>query len=166
MRLISAFFSFLKRRTELEIMPLGPDQIEACARIHQLSFAKGWSQNEFYNLLHDRNIIANYVRYLKSKRMCGFILSRRAADEAEVVTIAINPDDRRRGMANGLLQQHIKDLALMNVQRLFLEVDKNNHAAMKLYEKSGFIKVGERKAYYQNTVGKDSSAYIMRKDIH
>jgi [ribosomal protein S18]-alanine N-acetyltransferase len=158
-------FQFLKSTVKTDIAPLDSNKSQECAQIHQKSFIKGWSDADIDNLARERNVIANELKDHKSGKIYGFVLSRRAADEAEILSIAIDPKYRGRGWAAQLLKQHMKELAQLGVHKLFLEVDEMNIAACKLYDKCGFYKVGERQAYYETQSGQRSLAYILRKDI-
>jgi ribosomal-protein-alanine N-acetyltransferase len=159
------FFRFFIPTGKFQNRTLIPQHSGSCAHIHQKSFAKGWEETEIYHLLSDRNVIGNGLWQERSKKLLGFILSRKAADEAEILSIAIDPKYRGRGMAAHLLRDHMNELSQLAVRRLFLEVDKHNQPACKLYDKFGFYKVGERPAYYHNASGQPSSALILRKDL-
>jgi ribosomal-protein-alanine N-acetyltransferase len=97
--------------------------------------------------------------------MQGFILARAAADEAEILTIAVTPRRRGRGIAGRLLDANMAALATLGVKSLFLEVEAENHAARALYKRHGFETVGERKAYYRKADGGMAMAYILRKTL-
>ena len=64
-----------------------PRDAAALAALHVASFNRGWSEHEFEQLLTDRNVIAD--RAASGRRNVGFILSRRAADEAEILSVAV-----------------------------------------------------------------------------
>lgn len=83
----------------------------------------------------------------------GFILLRRAADEAEVITLAVMPRLRRLGVARRLLEAGLQHLAPQGVTRCFLEVASDNKPARGLYLAGGFAEVGRRAAYYQTPAG-------------
>jgi ribosomal-protein-alanine N-acetyltransferase len=93
--------------------------------------------------------------------MVGFILSRMAAGEAEILSVAVAPAWRGRGFARPLLDLHLRRLAGLGVDSVFLEVDENNAPARRLYRKAGFAEVGGRKAYYQE----GASALVLRRDL-
>jgi ribosomal-protein-alanine N-acetyltransferase len=100
-----------------------------------------------------------------SAAILGFIISRKVLDEAEVLTIAVAPEYRRRGTAAALLECHLSHLAMERVRRLFLEVDEANRAAKGLYAKFGFVEKGRREAYYRTSGGTRSAALVMQKDV-
>jgi ribosomal-protein-alanine N-acetyltransferase len=78
----------------------------------------------------------------------GVILLRRAADEADVVTLAVVPEARRRGIGAALLRAGLEGLRAAGVARVFLEVAQRNAGARALYAASGFMEVGVRRGYY------------------
>jgi ribosomal-protein-alanine N-acetyltransferase len=89
-------------------------------------------------------------------RLAGFILSRVAADEAEVLTLAVAPELRRKGLGAALLARAAREARTGGAKRLLLEVAADNHPALSLYERAGFAKVGARKAYYDRQGGADA----------
>jgi ribosomal-protein-alanine N-acetyltransferase len=80
----------------------------------------------------------------------GVVLARAAADEAEILTIAVAPEARRRGAARALLRAAIAAAAARGAMTLFLEVSAANAVARALYESEGFAQVGKRRGYYED----------------
>ena len=78
----------------------------------------------------------------------GFVLARVAGEEAEILTLAVAPPARGRGLGRALLQATISKARQMGAKACFLEVGADNPAALALYAGLGFTKVGARKAYY------------------
>lgn len=78
----------------------------------------------------------------------GIALARVAADEAEILTLAVIPAARRRGLGRALLAASASRAQALGAQRLFLEVSADNEAARALYVESGFRAVGRRRRYY------------------
>ena len=72
-----------------------------------------------------------------------------AADEAEILSIAVDAGHRGRGLSRNLLLTHLGHLAGRGVRTIFLEVEENNQPARRLYERAGFGVVGRRERYYQ-----------------
>jgi ribosomal-protein-alanine N-acetyltransferase len=93
----------------------------------------------------------------------AFALLRRAADEAEILTIATRPAARRQGHASRLIAAAMASLD--GVNHLFIEVASANAAARAFYAKLGFKPAGERKGYYRRADGRCDDAVIMRKDL-
>jgi [ribosomal protein S18]-alanine N-acetyltransferase len=147
------------------IRPIGAERSAECAAIHATSFTYPWQEADFEQLFVAPGTIADGAIEAKEEHLAGFILSRIAADEAEILTIAVAPEWRRRGIATSLLKPHLYGLAAIRVSRLFLEVDAENTAARALYENFGFEQVGERKAYYRTAGAELAAALVMRRDL-
>ncbi len=91
----------------------------------------------------------------------GFVLWRVAADEAEILTIAVHPEARRQGIGRRLLAMAGESAAQAGAARLFLEVSRRNTAAVALYAASGFQPVGSRRRYYPD----GSDAIVMQRSL-
>ena len=91
----------------------------------------------------------------------GFVLSRVAADEAEILTLCISPPHRRQGAARSLLSGAEKIAADWGASSMFLEVSVHNEPAAALYRGHGYERVGLRKRYYSD----GSDGLILRKII-
>ena len=98
-------------------------------------------------------------------RLVGFIMSRRAADEAEILSVAVTKTQRGRGIGRDLLTLHLRRLAGLGARAVFLEVDENNSPAIKLYDRAGFREVGRRPNYYPAAGGKPAAALVLRRDL-
>lgn len=95
----------------------------------------------------------------------GFLLWRRAADEAEILTLAVRPQARRRGVGGRLLDGCVTRAAAAGVRRLFLEVAEDNAAALGLYGSRGFVQSGRRSAYYSKLDGSRADALILALNL-
>jgi ribosomal-protein-alanine N-acetyltransferase len=91
----------------------------------------------------------------------GLILVRGVAEEAEVLTLAVIPAMRRRGVAAALLRRAMAEAAARGAGALFLEVSTRNAAAQALYRRFGFIEVGRRRRYYPD----GSDALVLRVEL-
>jgi ribosomal-protein-alanine N-acetyltransferase len=80
----------------------------------------------------------------------GMLLARTAADEAEILTLAVAQASRRRGLARALVRAAMEMAASRGATAMFLEVAAHNEAARALYEGLGFVRVGLRRFYYPN----------------
>ena len=83
-----------------------------------------------------------------SEPATGFVMSRGALDEEELLLIAVHPDHRRRGIGAALLARFIADAETRGRTRLFLEMREGNPAE-ELYRRAGFEPVGRRRNYYR-----------------
>ncbi len=138
------------------------------AGIHGEAFRRTWSAHDFSALLADPSVFALAVRLrglLGGTQTAGFVLVRFAADEAEILTIAVGARHRRRGYGRMLMEDVIRRLYREHIARLFLEVERANTAAVSLYRSLGFVVVGERRNYYQGSAGDDGLALVMRLQV-
>ena len=133
------------------------------AALHGASFHRGWGEGEFEDMLSQRNTLVHRIR-LRSK-LIGFAVSRIAADEAEILSIAIAPGHRGRGLSRQLLLTHLGHLAGRGVRTVFLEVEENNLPARRLYDRAGFAVAGRRERYYREAGGEQLNALVMRRDL-
>ncbi len=78
----------------------------------------------------------------------GMILARVVADEAEVLTLAVDPARRRLGLGRHLLREAMRSAAARGAGTMFLEVAEGNRAARALYGAAGFTQAGRRSRYY------------------
>jgi [ribosomal protein S18]-alanine N-acetyltransferase len=131
----------------------------AIAALHAASFQRGWGEDEVHRLMLDRAVVAH--RATAGRTLIGFILSRVAGDEAEILSVAIAPAWRGRGLARPLLDLHLRRLAGLGALTVFLEVGELNAPACRLYDRAGFQEVGRRQGYYQG----GSTALVLRRDL-
>lgn len=136
-----------------------PRDAAAIAALHAASFRRGWDEDEVYRLLVDRAVVAH--RLVIRRATIGFIMSRMAADEAEILSVGIAPARRGRGLSRLLLDFHLRNLAGRGVRNVFLEVDEHNEPARRLYRGAGFDEVGRRQSYYEN----GAAALVLRRDL-
>jgi len=144
------------------ISPLTADHSADCAELHAMCFAHPWCAEDFAALLNGAGAIGE-AAVTQAGRVSGFVLSRRAADEAEILSLAVAPQLRRAGLGSVLLSRHLARLAALGVAALFLEVEDGNKAAQALYRHFQFAVVGERKAYYRGPDGTRPGALVMRR---
>ncbi len=132
----------------------------ALADLHRRAFStpRPWRAEEFSALLEDPACDLIALPH-------GFALIRTVADETELLTIAVDRDHRRRGIAATLLAQCRARARERGAVTLFLEVAATNRAAIALYEKSGFARRGRRPAYYTCPDGTRSDALILGCDL-
>lgn len=134
------------------------------AEIHAASFETGWDRQAFEALLAmpgTRTLLARL-----GDRPASLLMTRRAADEAEIIVLATHPAFRRKGLARQLLNENARELATKGVTSLFIEVAVSNAPALSLYRSLGFAETGRRKDYYEHADGRREDALVMRKAIH
>jgi ribosomal-protein-alanine N-acetyltransferase len=130
----------------LRIDRAGAAHAAMLAALHAESIAPPWSTETFATLLGQPGV-AGWIA-TENEEPVGLLLARAAADEAEILTLAVLPHRRRHGVAGRLMAQLVAWAATVNAVRLFLEVADDNVAARALYERSGFTVAGRRNDYY------------------
>ena len=144
----------------------GPDDAGVLAHLHASSFSRFWREDEFKTLLLSPQCTALMAIDDETGEPAGFVLVQAAADEAEILTLAVVPHARRKGVASTLLAAMPGLLARNEgIKQLFLEVGESNFAARHLYEKNGFVTRGLRKDYYSGCDGQPDHAIIMARKI-
>jgi ribosomal-protein-alanine N-acetyltransferase len=91
----------------------------------------------------------------------GMVLARVAWDEAEILTLAVAPASRRRGLGRLLLGQAMGTAASRGAASMVLEVAVGNGPALGLYAAAGFVTVGRRRRYYAD----GTDALILRAGL-
>jgi ribosomal-protein-alanine N-acetyltransferase len=132
-------------------------------RLHRSAFDDPWSAADIATLLSSPGVFAFQAR--AEDEEAGFILYRVAADEAEILTLAVTPALRRRGVARALLRQAMAASLAGGAAAVFLEVATDNPGAQALYQTNGFAEVGRRPGYFSRPGGA-VAALIMRRDLN
>ncbi len=91
----------------------------------------------------------------------GFVLARAIAGEAEILTLAVTPPARCRGIGTRLLTAAMAKAAGRGARAMFLEVAAGNAAAFALYCAAGFVQAGRRRRYYAD----GADALVLRRDL-
>ena len=148
----------------LHVEPAEVRDADALASLHAEGFHRGWPREEFASLIASGDASV-YVACDARRRIAGFAMVRLAADEAELITIAVDRRWRRKGVGKALLRAALEDLATTPARRLFLEVAADNAAALRLYAGYGFSRVGERQGYYPRPDGRPATAIVMAREL-
>jgi ribosomal-protein-alanine N-acetyltransferase len=155
-------------RSRVFVDEVGTGEADALVDLHVDAFARAWSADDFAALMSNRNVFALALRresVLGMRRLAGFVLLRTAADEAEILTIAVGRANRGKGYGRLLMEEALRRLYREHVAACFLEVDRGNEAALRLYRRLGFKDVGVRKGYYPQGTDTDGSALVMRLQL-
>ncbi|HUO90091.1 MAG TPA: GNAT family N-acetyltransferase [Rhizomicrobium sp.] len=95
----------------------------------------------------------------------GFILVRVAADEAEILTLAVLPKSRRQGTGRALAISAAAHARSIGARAMFLEVAAGNLAARALYRRLGFVRSGRRRGYYTSGREVPEDALVLRSNL-
>jgi len=142
----------------MDLNPQKTNDPETLAALHAQAFDNPWSARAMADLL-DSGAFA-------IAEEDGFILVREGGGEAEILTIAVAPHARRKGIGLALIRAAEKELHHHGATSLFLEVAADNEAALALYERAHFEPVAVRPEYYRHSDGKAADAQIMRLTLN
>jgi len=160
---LANLFPQLFNRPDATVEPANLRDAPRLSQLHRASFHRGWGTDEFEQILIERNALAHRLRLGGST--IGFIVSRTAADEAEILSVAVAQKHRGQGFSRDLLRTHLGHLAGLGLKTVFLEVEENNRPARALYERAGFRVVGRRERYYKDASGEQLNAVVMQRDL-
>lgn len=128
------------------------------AAIHARAITPAWTEAALRDLLAQPGVWAEV-------EADGFILMRQAGDEAEVLTLAVLPEARRRGRGLALMQAALTTCRSRGVSDVFLEVAADNAAAQALYRAIGMVETGRRRSYYARSNGSAIDALILTRNL-
>lgn len=144
---------------------IGMERVELTAsemaKMHAQCFPqRPWKAREFEELMEQKGVFWGVDH---QKR--GFVLARKAADNAEILTLAVAPEHRRRGIGRELVANVMMACPALETERLFIEVAEDNAPAKQLYDTLGFIEVGRRKNYYARGEAPPVDAIVMGRAV-
>ena len=146
---------------EVEIRRLELRDLNAIEEIERSSYPTPWSRSMFASELAKPSSICLGAFDEENGQLCGYLIISRYVDAWHVMNVAVAPDYRRLGIASRLLND-LFELTVHDGQRGYtLEVRVSNEAAIRLYERMGFLGRGVRRGYYTDN---REDALIMWRD--
>ncbi len=141
-----------------QILRMQKEDIDRVLKIEQASFSQPYSRELFEEeLLLD---LAHPCVMKTSETLVGFMDYWIIKDEMHLITIAIDPSYRRLGLGSKFVDYLVNQAEKKQVKKIFLDVRKSNVAAIALYEKFNFSKIGIRKKYYSDN---NEDAIVMER---
>jgi ribosomal-protein-alanine N-acetyltransferase len=144
-----------------ELAIVQDNDIGMISRIHTVSFDDAWSGTMIRRILAMPGTFGIVARQSRRCSIAGFALGRIAADECEILSIAVAPDHRGAHVGSMLLDGAMHQAAQGGAATLFLEVAEDNDVARTLYDSRGFVPVGRRPDYYTRNDGSTAAAVTM-----
>ncbi len=141
-----------------QIAAMSEEDTEDIAAIEKECFSLPWSLEGIKEELH--NDSARFFVFRADGRTVGYIGCHVVLDECYIANVAVLPDFRRQGIGERLIERAVKAAADEGCAFISLEVRVSNNAAISLYEKLGFERIGERKNFYSSPT---ENALIMTK---
>ena len=143
--------------TRILIVPATMAYGNVISALHTRCFDEGWTPFTVRQVLAmpgSAGLLAVPEGYgVPEPDLAGFVIYRLAADECEILSLAVADAWRRSGVGRGLLEGAIARAREGGAASIFLEVAEDNHAAQNLYRQYGFAAVGRRKDYYKRRDG-------------
>lgn len=136
---------------------------QALADLHAACFAheRAWTAAEFAELLQSQAVFL----VPSQDGASGFALGRVAAEEAELLTLAVAPDARRQGRGRTILQRFASEAQERGARDAFLEVAADNAAAIALYTNGGYVERARRPGYYARAGGSRVDALVLGRAL-
>ncbi|QMU60032.1 MAG: GNAT family N-acetyltransferase [Boseongicola sp.] len=130
------------------------------ATIHSRAMVmpRAWTTDEFADMLMMPGMFS-------VDREAGFALGRVVLDEVELLTLAVEPHQQRRGIGAGCLRDFEEQAQMFGAKRALLEVAATNAPARGLYDRFGYIESGRRTGYYASDAHTPVDAVLMQKTI-
>ena len=128
--------------------------------IEQSVFADPWSTQDFRDCLSS-DALFHVAETADGASVAGYVVALDAADEGEILNLAVAPAGRRRGLGRALVRDILAALSNRGVRHVYLEVRESNTPARALYAAHGFQEVGRRQQYYRRPV---EDAIVLRRD--
>lgn len=125
--------------------------------IEGVSFSDPWPRSFFLQLFNDTSWVVE-----SGGGVIAYLFGRVAADEAEVLNLAVHPDHRRRGVARGIFTTALNGFHAVGARNVYLEVRAANQEAQSFYRAFGFEEQGRRRRYYDHP---PEDAVIMARRI-
>ena len=147
----------------MNLRPAVETDLPALAAVHQLAFRPGWNIEELADVGSGPGVFGLVAE--AAGEVTGMILCRTVADEAEILTLAVDPGARREGVGRALVAAAVGAVTQQGVLDVFLEVAIDNHPALRLYDQAGFAQAGLRRGYYDRGGGMLVDAVVMRLDL-
>lgn len=146
---------------EIHVSPAGPYDPPSMAVIHRACFVNAWNEATMAQFLSSPDVLCliGSVADDSGGVVGGLLIARKAADEAELLTLGVAPACRNAGLGRALLETAIATLRESGAKCLFLEVEEGNAAALALYRSLGAKAVGHRPGYYDS--GADAAIFSL-----
>lgn len=140
---------------------LNEDDLDRIIEIETASYPYPWTRGIFADCLR---VGYDCWGLQESKLLIGYCIQTQAAGENHLLNLCVAPGWQSRGFGTLLLNHAVRLARMQNCFCIFLEVRPSNPAGLRLYERNGFVMVGERPDYYRSDEGKEN-AIVMKKEL-
>ena len=140
---------------------LNEDDLDRIMEIELAAYPYPWTRGIFADCLR---VGYNCWGLQAAETLIGYCIQSHAARENHLLNLCIAPERQKQGFGSFLLAHAVRTARLQNCFCIFLEVRPSNPDGIELYEKNGFMAIGERPNYYRSGQGKEN-AIVMRLDL-
>lgn len=147
-------------KPQVDFRPMVADDLETVMAVEVVAYPFPWTRGNFADSLR-----SGYRAWVceDAGRMVAYGLVTVTLDEAQLLNITVSPELQGRGLGGNLLAHLMDDSRNAGARRMFLEVRPSNTGALALYQRSGFLRVGLRKAYYPAREGREDAIVMARE---
>ena len=146
---------------EIRFLPMREADLDQVMAIEKRVYDFPWTRGNFLD-----SLAAGYSAWLMlaDGSLAGYAVMLLSADEAQLLNISVAPECHRVGHGTALLLHLAAQARSFGALRMLLEVRPSNIAGLALYRRQGFLKIGERRAYYPARQGRED-ALVLAKDL-
>ncbi len=141
-------------RDAIVVVRAQPRHAADIARLHARLFQDAWNAAAVSGLMARNGAISLIATDPVEAATHGFVIAQIAADEAEILSLAVAPEVQHRGIGGRMLTALFTSATAVGVTSILLEVAEDNAAAHALYQRYGFAVVGRRRGYYWRAGGR------------
>jgi ribosomal-protein-alanine N-acetyltransferase len=145
------------------LRPLEAFDLAVAAALHAGSFDDAWTEGAIGELLAMPGSFGTLA--CLADQPIGIVIALATGPDAEVLTLGVLPNFRRRGVARRLVASVDERAGAAGCERLLLEVAEDNEAAYTLYRRLGFVDIARRPAYYRRPVGPAAAAIVLARPL-
>lgn len=133
--------------------------VDQVSRLERAAYPFPWSRGIFLDCLR----VPYECRVVEeSGALVGYSVTSLALDEAHLLNLCIAPAAQGRGLGGFLLDHVLRETAAAGGRIIYLEVRPTNAAAVSLYERAGFVRIGVRRSYYRAEAGREDALVLAR----
>lgn len=140
------------------------DDLEQVVEIENENFSVPWTETGFFTYLMRSDALFLVAENEEEELVAGYIGIIMAADEGDITNVSVKKELQGQEIGTMLLQELASRTKEMGIEKIFLEVRESNVAALALYEKQGFERMGVRKNYYTDPI--EDAITMCRKLSH
>lgn len=140
------------------------DDLEQVVEIENENFSVPWTETGFFTYLMRSDALFLVAEDEEQEQVVGYCGIIMAADEGDITNVSVKKELQGQGIGTMLIQELVSRTKEMEIEKIFLEVRESNAAALALYEKQGFERMGVRKNYYTDPL--EDAITMCRKLSH